>query len=154
MEAYLSKAGDLKNAGRKYARNEASEKISEASSLPREGLEEMGDPGGGESQTSESRSQVLQALGVVRGYCAMKPAEKIEEGSKKALAHNRTTQMVVHGFEDKDIHLLGVILAVNGHYALDMRDTAAMGIQDPSGKRYHRDDWKSNDGVKKVLAEH
>jgi hypothetical protein len=84
----------------------------------------------------------------------MKPAEKIEEGGKKALTHNRATQMAVHGFGDKDIRLIGAILAENGHCALDMRDIAAMGIPDPSGKNYHRDDWKSNGGVKKDVAEH
>ena len=134
MAACLSKTRDLTNAGRKYAQSEASEKISEASSLPREGLEEGGDSGGGESPTSGSRTQVLQALGVVRGYCAMKPAEKIEEGGKKALAYNRATQMVVHGFGDKDIHLMRVILAANGHYALDMRDIVSMGIWEDRGR--------------------
>jgi hypothetical protein len=49
--------------------------------------------------------------------------------------------MVVHGFGDKDIHLIRDILAANGHYALNMRDLAAMGIQDPRGKKYHRGDW-------------
>jgi hypothetical protein len=82
----------------------------------------------------------------------MKPAEKIEEGGKKALAYNRATQMAVHGFGDKDVHLIRAILAANCHYALDMRDIAPMGIQDPSGKKYHRGDWKSNDGVKKDVA--
>jgi hypothetical protein len=42
MPAYLSKNSDLTNAERKYAQSEASEKISEASSMPREGLEEWG----------------------------------------------------------------------------------------------------------------
>jgi hypothetical protein len=84
----------------------------------------------------------------------VKPAEKIEEGGKNALAHNRATQMAVRGFGDKDIHLMGVILAANGHYALDMRDIAAMGIQDPSGKKYHWGDWRPNDGAKKDVAEH
>jgi hypothetical protein len=76
----------------------------------------------------------------------MKPAGKIEEGGRKALAYNWSTQMVVHGFGDKDIHVIRAILAANGHYALDMRDTA-------KGKKY-RDDWKSNDGVKKDIAQH
>jgi hypothetical protein len=41
----------------------------------------------------------------------MKPVEKIEEGSRKALAYNQATQMVVHGFGDKNFHLIGVIFA-------------------------------------------
>jgi hypothetical protein len=46
----------------------------------------------------------------------MKPAEKIEEGGKKALAYNRATQLnVQHGFGDKNIHLMRAILAASGH---------------------------------------
>jgi hypothetical protein len=29
-----------------------------------------------------------------------------------------------------------------------------MGIPDPEGKKYHRDDWKSNDGVRKDATQH
>jgi hypothetical protein len=78
----------------------------------------------------------------------MKPAEKIEEDGRKALAHNQATQMVVHGFGDKDFHLIRAI------FALNMRDIASMGIPDPQGKIYHRDDWKSNDGVRKDVTQH
>ena len=82
-----------------------------------------------------------QALGMVRGHCAMKPAEKIEEGG----TYNRATQVVVvHGLGDKDIRLIRAILAASGHYAMDMRDTMrydgyiyividAMGIPGPEG---------------------
>jgi hypothetical protein len=80
MQDHLLKNNDLTNAGRKYAQSEASEKILEASSLPREGLEEGEGPGNGELQPLESRTQVLQAPGMIRGHCAMKPAKKIEEG--------------------------------------------------------------------------
>ena len=108
MEAYLSKTRDLTNAGRKYAQSEASEKISEASSLPREGLEEGGDSGGGESPALGSRTQVLQALGMVRGHCAIKLEGKIEDGGKKALAHSCAVQVVVHGLGEEDIHLFAL----------------------------------------------
>ena len=44
----------------------------------------------------------------------MKPEEKIEEGGKKALAHNRTAQvMMAHGYGDKDIRLVGIIATYN-----------------------------------------
>jgi hypothetical protein len=79
----------------------------------------------------------------------MKPAEKIEEGGKKALAHSRAAQMVVHGFGEKDIHLVGAILVTKGHYALDMRDIAPMGSPGPGGEKYHRDGRGSDDGVAK-----
>jgi hypothetical protein len=68
----------------------------------------------------------------------MEPAEKIEEDGRKALAHNQATQMEVHGFGDKEIHLIRAILAANGHYAMDMRDVVdvdidSMGILGPEG---------------------
>jgi hypothetical protein len=47
---------------------------------------------------------------------------------------------VVHGFGDKEFHLIRVIVAANGHYALNMRDITSMKIPDPEGKKYHRDD--------------
>jgi hypothetical protein len=84
----------------------------------------------------------------------MKPEEKIEGDGKKVLAHNRAVEMVVRGYGDKDIQLVGVILAAKGVYALDMRDTAPMGIPDPDGDKYHRDDWGSNDGVTKKKSGH
>jgi hypothetical protein len=84
----------------------------------------------------------------------MKPAEKVEGGGKKALAYNHATTMTVHGFGEKDVHLVGVILAAKGYYTLNMRDIAHMGIKDPGGDKHHPDDWGSNDGVTKKKAEH
>jgi hypothetical protein len=78
--------------------------------------------------------KALQTLGVVRGYCAMKPAEKDEEDGKKALAYNIATTVIVHGFGEEDIHLVGVILAAKGHYTLNMRDLAPMGLPVPEEK--------------------
>jgi hypothetical protein len=144
MQDDLLKNNDLANAGRKYAQSGASEKISEASSLPREGLDGGEGPGDEELQPlgSMHRTQVLQALGMIRGHCVMGPAEKIEEDGRKALAHNQATQnlsqMEVHGFGDKEIHLIRATLAANGHYAMDMRDVVdvdidSMGILGPEG---------------------
>ena len=62
--------------------------------------------------------------------------------------------MMVHGYGEKDIHLVRVVLAAKGIYALDMRDIASMGVPDPKGEKYHRDDWKSNDGVRKDVSQH
>jgi hypothetical protein len=88
MGDYFATQADWANSGRKYAqsayRSAASENISEASPLPREGLKDGEDPEGGELPPSESKTKaLLQALGMVRGYCAMKPEEKVEEGGKK-----------------------------------------------------------------------
>ena len=68
---------------------------------------------------------------------------------KKALAHSRAVQMMAHGFVEKDIHLVGVILVTKGHYAQDMRGIASMGRPGPGGEKYHQDDRGSNDGVTK-----
>jgi hypothetical protein len=43
----------------------------------------------------------------------MKPAEEDGEDGKKALAHNRTVQMMVRGYGDKDIHLVRAIATCN-----------------------------------------
>jgi hypothetical protein len=59
---------------------------------------------------------VLQAPGMIRGHCAIKLAGKIEDGGKKALAHSRAVQMAVHGFGEKDIHLVGAAVVTKGHY--------------------------------------
>jgi hypothetical protein len=82
MEDHLAAQALTRVPGRKYAQSEASEKISEASSVPREGLEDVDGPEKEVRHRPESRTQTLQALGVVRGYCSMKPAEKAEEDGK------------------------------------------------------------------------
>jgi hypothetical protein len=71
-----------------------------------------------------------------------KLAGKIEDGGKKALAHNCAVQMATHGFGDKDIHLVGVIVVTKGHYALNMRNIASRGRPGPGGETYHQDDKK------------
>jgi hypothetical protein len=43
----------------------------------------------------------------------MKPEEKIEKGDKKALAHNRAVQMMVHGYGDNGVHLVRAISTRN-----------------------------------------
>jgi hypothetical protein len=55
--------------------------------------------------------------------------------------------MAVHGFGEKDIHLVGVIVGTKGHYARNMRDIASRGRPGPGGVKYHQDDRGPNDGV-------
>jgi hypothetical protein len=71
MEAHLDENALARLAGRRYAQSEASEKISEASGAPRE--EPGGVDGTGEEVLKHHRNKtnVLQALGVLRGYCVM-----------------------------------------------------------------------------------
>jgi hypothetical protein len=64
MGDYLATQADWIATGRKYAQSGASEKISEASPLPRGGLEEGGDSGDGESPAldGEQNSRVTSKL--------------------------------------------------------------------------------------------
>jgi hypothetical protein len=69
----------------------------------------------------------------------MKPADEVEEDGKKALAYNCATAMlIVHGFGEKDIRPVGIILAAKGYCTLNMRDLAPMGIPDPDGEKKTR----------------
>jgi hypothetical protein len=87
MGGYFATQADWASSGRKCAQSEASEKISGAPPLPRaEGLKGGGNSEGGELPPSEGRTEVLQALGMIRGYCAMKTEEKIEGGGKKSVS--------------------------------------------------------------------
>jgi hypothetical protein len=44
----------------------------------------------------------------------MKPADRAEEGGKKALAHSRVVPVMAYGIAEKDISPVGAILAANG----------------------------------------
>jgi hypothetical protein len=108
MGDYFAAQALTRVPGRKYAQSEACKKISEASSVPREELEDVDGPEKEVKRRPGSRTQTLQALGVVRGHCAMKPEDKIEGGGIKALAHkHRAVQMMVCGYGDGGIHLCG-----------------------------------------------
>jgi hypothetical protein len=64
---------------------------------------------------------------------AINPAERSRRMAGK---RQRAAQMIVHGFGEKDIHLVGVILAAKGYYSLNMRDITSMGIPNPGGEKY------------------
>jgi hypothetical protein len=147
MEDYFAAQALTIAAGRKHAHSEASEKISEASSVPREGLEDVDGSDEEVVQHSKSRTQALQAPGVVRGQCAMKSEEKIEEGGKKALAHNRTAQMMVCGYGDADIHLVRAIGATRNPKLAGTREVVTKYIKEP-------EDMKSLGGGVWALRRH
>ena len=65
MEDYLGENAPARLPGRKYAQSEASEKISEASGAPREGLEGV-DGTGGEAPVYQKNKQMFCKL---RGLC-------------------------------------------------------------------------------------
>ena len=54
--------------------------------------------------------------------------------AKKTLAHNRAVPVMACGMSEKDIHIARATLAAEGHYVLNTRDNASMGIQDPDEK--------------------
>ena len=75
--------------------------------------------------------------------------EKDAEDGRKALAYNGAVPMIVYGPGEKDIREVRIILAAKGYFTLNMRDIADMGVLPPGGKKYHPDDWGSNDGKSK-----
>ena len=83
MGDYLAENALARFPGRKYAQSEASEKISEASGAPREVLEDVDGTGGEAPVYQKNKTNVLQALRTVRGYCAMSTDEKDAEDEKK-----------------------------------------------------------------------
>jgi hypothetical protein len=135
MEDYFAAQALTGASGRKYAQSEAPKKISVAPSVPREGLEDVGGSDEEVLQHSKSRTQTLQALGIARGQCTMKPEEKIEEGGKKALAHNRTAQMMARGYGNKEIHLVGVIATCNSKPA-GAREVVTKYIKEPEDMKF------------------
>ena len=66
---------------------------------------------------------------------------------KKALAYHGAVPMTVYGLGEKNIREVRTILAANGYFTLNMRDIADMGVLPPGGKKYHPDDWGSNDAL-------
>jgi hypothetical protein len=60
----------------------------------------------------------------------MKPEERIEEGGKKALAHNRVVQVMVHGYGDNDVHLVRAIATCNPKLA-GTREVLTKYIKEP-----------------------
>jgi hypothetical protein len=118
-------------SGRKYAQSEASEKISGAPGAPREEPEDVDGTGEEVQKHNRNKTNVLQALGVLRGYCAMSKAEKDTEDGKKALAYNGAVPMVVCGLGEKNIRVARIILAAKDYFTLNMRDIADMGVEPP-----------------------
>jgi hypothetical protein len=88
--------------------SEASEKISKASGAPREVLEDVDGTGEEGPVYQKNKTNVLQALGVLRGYCAMSKVEKEAEDEKKALANHGAVPMVVCGLGEKNIRVAGI----------------------------------------------
>jgi hypothetical protein len=105
MEEYLDESALARPPGRKYAQSEASKKISEAPGAPREEPEDVDSTGGEVLKHHKNKTDVLQALGALRGYCAMSMAEKDAEDGKKALAYHGAVPMVVCGLGEKNIRV-------------------------------------------------
>jgi hypothetical protein len=135
MAEYLDEGALTRLSGRMYAQSEASENISEVSSAPREEAEDVDGKGKEVKSHPKSRTQVLQAMRTVRGYCAMKPAEKDGEDGKKALAHNRAVQMMVHGYGDKDVHLVRAIATCNPKLA-GAREMATEHVKESEDRKF------------------
>jgi hypothetical protein len=122
MEDYLAESALARFPGRKYAQSEASKKISEASGAPREVLEGVDGAGEEAPVYQKNKTNVLQALRIVRGYCAMTKVEKEAEDGKKAPAHHGVVPMAVYGLGEKNIRVARTILAAKGYFALNTKD--------------------------------
>jgi hypothetical protein len=123
MKEYMHESAPARQPERKYAQSEASEKISEASGVPREGIEDVEGTGGEPPVSQKTKTTVLQAQGMVRGYCAMTKDEKDAEDGRKALAYNGAVPVLVYGPGEKDIREVRIILAAKGYFTLNMRDS-------------------------------
>jgi hypothetical protein len=152
MEEYLDENALARLSGRKYAQSEASKKISEASGAPREEPEDVDGTGEEVQKHHKNKTNVLQALRALRGYCAMSKAEKDAEDGKKALAYHGAVPMVVCGLGEKNIRAARIMLAAKGYFTLNMRDIADMGVEPPDLGNFHPDDWGSNDGKHKTKS--
>jgi hypothetical protein len=88
----------------------------------------------------------------------MKPAEKIEEDGKKALAHSCAVQMMVCGMAERVYTMQEQFWLQRATWGLlcvlNRRGIASMGIPGPDGEKYHQGDWGSSDGAKKRKTEH
>jgi hypothetical protein len=122
MEDHLDENALARPPRRKYAQSEASEKISEASGASREVLEDVDGTGEGAPVYQKNKTNVLQALRALRGYCAMSKVEKEAEDGKKALAYRGAVPMVVCGLGEENIRVARIILAAKGYFTLNMRD--------------------------------
>ena len=108
MEEYMHESAPARQPGRKYAQSEASEKISEASGVPREGLEGAKGTGGEAPVYPRNKTNVLQALRALRGYCAMSKVMKEAEDGKKALAYHGAVPMVVYCLGELERRIFGL----------------------------------------------
>jgi hypothetical protein len=105
MEDYLDENALARLPGRKYAQSEASKKISEASGAPREVSEDVDGTGEEDPVYQKNKTNILQALGILRGYCAMPKVEKEAEDGKRALAYHGAVPMAVCGLGEKNIRV-------------------------------------------------
>ena len=103
MEDCFAEQALTRLPGKKYAQSEAPENISEASSAPREEVEDVDGKAKEVKSHPGSRTQALQAMKAVRGYCAMKTAEKDGEDGKKSISvqprgHNDRARLWREGY--------------------------------------------------------
>jgi hypothetical protein len=85
----------------------------------------------------------------------MKPAEKTEEDGKKALAHSRVRSKWWCTALEREGHPPGgSYFGCKGSLCPGHERYRVYGNTGPGRRKYHQDDWGSNDGVTKKKAEH
>ena len=147
MDEYNNSDRDKDGEKARYAESEASERFSDASSLPEESAPPVAMKEG-IVLPKDVHSKILMARGVALAFTGVTDKETREaENGHQIMQMNRAVRMVVCGPGEEDLKNLRPILAELGMWVIDTTDFCGMGIKDPKGKSWHAYDWGSNDGV-------
>ena len=147
LDDYNKRDRDKDEGKARYAESEASERFSDASSLPEESAPVLATQEG-IVLPETLNSKILVARGIALAHTGVSDKETREAGNgHQIMQMNRAVRMVVYGPGEEDLKNLRPILAELGMWMIDTTDFCGMGIKDPKGKSWHAYDWGSNDGV-------
>jgi hypothetical protein len=136
---------DLANGDNRasYARSKASERKSEASSLPTSDAQVPGLPGSILAPESIN-TKVLMARSIALAHTGIgdKNTREADDGHQAMLAA-RAVCVVVYGLGGGDMVNLRAIMAELGMWVISTRNFCGMGIKDPKEKQWHTYDWGS-----------
>ena len=149
MDDYNKRDRDNGEGKARYAKSEASERFSEASSLPEEPAPGLATPEGIVlPETLNSKILIARCIALAHTHTGVSDKETREaEDGHQIVLMNRAVRMAVYGPGEKDLKNLRPILAELGMWVINTTDFCGMGIKDPKGKSWHPYDWGSSDGV-------
>jgi hypothetical protein len=147
LDDYNKRDRDNDEAEARYAESVASERFSEASSLPGESAPGLATPEG-IALPEALNSKILMARGIALACTGVSDKETREaENGHQIMLMNRAVRMVVCGPGEEDLKNLRPVLAELGMWVINTTDFCGMDIKDPKGKSWHAYDWGSNDGL-------